>query len=421
MITSTLEELIESCDTGTWGDEPTDLAKGDPVLRSSNIQNYRLDLSDYALREIPTKDRVKKKLINGDIIVTASSGSPELIGKCALFSQPSDGIDYFFSNFTLRVRPNKKKLDSRFLYYWLASDRGRAYLKGANDTTSGLRNLKKQIYLRQPIPLPPLEEQRRIAEVLDRADALRQKRRLALQKLDTLLQSVFLEMFGDVKTNPQGWKRCLLGSICDVGSSKRVFVDELVETGIPFYRGTEIGHLGSGQPISPSLFITKEHYEILKAHSGVPKRGDLLLPSICPDGRIYLVQDDKPFYFKDGRVLWIKVDSSRINSIFLRYHLKQLFLANYSRIASGTTFAELKIFSLKELAVHVPPLEQQVMFAATFEAISKIRRGLASSQQTAEELFDSLQRRAFQGELFKTSMRSAGFEPKTLVAEGDGY
>lgn len=293
----------------------------------------------------------------------------------------------------------KPKVDSDYLYHILSSD---LVFKQFEQLAAGttVKNINISIAKSVELPLPPLAEQKRIAEVLDKADALREKRRLALQKLDTLLQSVFLEMFGDPVKNPKGWKSRRLGSECEVGSSNRVFVDELVETGIPFYRGTEIGKLGNNQLVDPSLFITKEHYERLKIQSGVPQIGDLLLPSICPDGRIYLVRDDNPFYFKDGRVLWIKMDRSEINSFFLKYHLKQLFFVNYPKIASGTTFAELKIFALKDLDIHIPPIDLQNKFADFVKAQNTLLNRLNDSMNCFEKLFQSLQQRAFQGELF---------------------
>ncbi|MGI8670386.1 MAG: restriction endonuclease subunit S, partial [Aridibacter sp.] len=194
MKTVKLKDVAISCDSGTWGDEVSENIVGNPVLRSSNITDFKLKLADFAWRQIPEKDIERKKLQNGDIIITASSGSSHLIGKCAYFTQPKDKYDYYFSNFTLRLRGDSEKINPKFLFYWLISNQARSYLQGADNTTSGLRNLNKTIYLDQPVPLPPLPEQKRIAEVLDKADALREKRRLALQKLDTLLQSVFLEM-----------------------------------------------------------------------------------------------------------------------------------------------------------------------------------------------------------------------------------
>lgn len=83
------------------------------------------------------------------------------------------------------------------------------------------------------------------------------------------------------------------------------------------------------------------------------------MPSICPDGRIWVVNTEKPFYFKDGRVLWVHAIDDSYNPVFLLYTLKDRIMSDYSSIASGTTFAELKIFALKECHVFDVPLELQ--------------------------------------------------------------
>jgi type I restriction enzyme S subunit len=176
-------------------------------------------------------------------------------------------------------------------------------------------------------------------------------------------------------------------------------VDELVDTGVPFYRGTEIGQLAEGQIVQPRLFITQEHFKRLEAQTGRPRKGDLLLPSICPDGRIYVVKDEKPFYFKDARVLWIKVDGNRIDGVYLKHYLKQLFLTNYPKIASGTTFAELKIVVLQNLDIHAAPLVLQRRFAAIVESIERQKDCYDRQRAQLDNLFSSLQHRAFAGAL----------------------
>lgn len=152
--------------------------------------------------------------------------------------------------------------------------------------------------------------------------------------------------------------------IAEVGSSKRVFVEELQDSGIPFYRGTEVGALAEGKEISPELFITEQHYTELCEATGAPQIGDLLMPSICPDGRIWIVNTDEPFYFKDGRVLWVHAIDRSYDPVFLLYTLKDRIMTDYSSIASGTTFAELKIFALKQCSIFDVPLALQHHFAA---------------------------------------------------------
>lgn len=171
-------------------------------------------------------------------------------------------------------------------------------------------------------------------------------------------------MFGDCLINPKGWKSKCLEDIAEVGSSKRVFIEELKESGIPFYRGTEVGALAEGKNVVPELFITEEHYKALCEATGTPQIGDLLMPSICPDGRIWVVNTNSPFYFKDGRVLWVHSIDSSYNSVFLLYTLKNRIITDYSSIASGTTFAELKIFALKKCKIFDVPLKLQNQFAS---------------------------------------------------------
>lgn len=206
-------------------------------------------------------------------------------------------------------------------------------------------------------------------------------------------------MFGDAVKNPKGWDTVKLGDLCGVGSSKRVFVSEFVEEGIPFYRGTEVGQLATGENIKPKLHISEDHYHSLVQHSGKPEIGDLLLPSICHDGRIWRVDTNEPFYFKDGRVLWIKSHDTKINGDYLRNHLRNLFLHNYHSIASGTTFAELKIVNLKNLPLLNPPMDLQVEFADRISAAEAQRSEFENSKLAFDALFGTLQNRAFRGEL----------------------
>src|SRR5690606_6234055 len=276
-------------------------------------------------------------------------------------------------------------LNSNYLFW---------YLRSINDiiksqrTGATIPHVNGNALKELEIPLPPLHIQEKIAEILDKADELRRKDQELQDKYDQLAQAIFIDMFGDPVKNEKGWEVKKLEEVTEIGSSRRVFVEELVEKGIPFYRGTEIGELATNNSVTPSLFISKEHYDKLKIESGVPKKGDLLLPSICPDGRIWVVDNEKEFYYKDGRVLHIKINSSKINSVYLRNHLKYLFLRNYNKIASGTTFAELKIFILKNIEIQLPPQALQEEFAKKIEIIHQLKA--QTNAEKSEELFQSL-------------------------------
>lgn len=215
-------------------------------------------------------------------------------------------------------------------------------------------------------------------------------RKQQLAKLDELVKARFVEMFGDCLTNPKGWRTRCLEEIAEVGSSKRVFVEELQENGIPFYRGTEVGALAEGRQIIPELFITEKHYTELCEATGAPQIGDLLMPSICPDGRIWVVDTDKPFYFKDGRVLWVHAIDSSYDAVFLLYTLKDRIMTDYNSIASGTTFAELKIFALKKCQIFDVPVMLQNEFAAFVKQTNKSKLTIQQSLDKLEVLKKSL-------------------------------
>lgn len=230
----------------------------------------------------------------------------------------------------------------------------------------------------------------KIVSELSKIQSIISVRQQQLQKLDELVKSRFVELFGDCVLNSKGWKTKRLGDIAEVGSSKRVFVEDLKESGIPFYRGTEIGALAEGKTVTPELFISKEHYAELCIATGAPNIGDLLMPSICPDGRIWVVNTEKPFYFKDGRVLWVHAIDDSYNPVFLLYTLKDRIMSDYSSIASGTTFAELKIFALKECHVFDVPLELQNQFAAFVNQTDKSKVAIQKALDEAQLLFDEV-------------------------------
>ena len=231
------------------------------------------------------------------------------------------------------------------------------------------------------IPLPEIGKQIEYANSFKKVEKLIYTRQYQLQKLDELVKARFVEMFGDCVLNTKSWNTKRLGDIAEVGSSKRVFVEDLKEKGIPFYRGTEIGALAEGKTVVPELFISEEHYSELCKATGFPQVGDFLMPSICPDGRIWIVNTSEPFYFKDGRVLWVHAINNSYNPVFLLHTLKDRIMTDYSSIASGTTFAELKIFALKECRIFDVPLELQNQFAAFVHQVDKSKavEGLYSS------------------------------------------
>ena len=143
------------------------------------------------------------------------------------------------------------QLESSYLYRWFSSVEIQRRLRSFANQTTNISNLNHKKTLELQIPLPPLAEQKRIAGILDAADALRAKRREALAQLDTLLQSTFLDMFGDPVTNPMGWEVRSLGDLAVKKPNNGVFrrnheYSESLDSGLPvvwiveLFRGNRI-------------------------------------------------------------------------------------------------------------------------------------------------------------------------------------
>ena len=309
------------------------------------------------------------------------------IGKTAITSEP------MYSNEAIMSFRDRKlvQLLPEYIYYLLLS---KNWDDGTNKAVMG-KTLNKATLSKVKVNIHSMQEQQEIVYVLNQATALIELHQQQLQKLDELVKARFVEMFGDCVLNTKSWNTKRLGDIAEVGSSKRVFVEDLKEKGIPFYRGTEIGALAEGKTVVPELFISEEHYSELCKATGFPQVGDFLMPSICPDGRIWIVNTSEPFYFKDGRVLWVHAINNSYNPVFLLHTLKDRIMTDYSSIASGTTFAELKIFALKECRIFDVPLELQNQFAAFVHQVDKSKVAVQKSLDKAQLLFDSLMQQYF--------------------------
>lgn len=351
---------------------------GLPIIRIQDLTGNTYDLGYY-----DGKYPERIEINNGDILISWSASLGVYVwnrGKALL------------NQHIFKVVFNKVEINKRYFVYAVQFK-----LKEMEAKTHGatMKHIVKKDFDSTLIPYPSLKEQSRIAEIIDSIAKSINMRQKQLQKLDDLVKARFVELFGDCVLNTKRWNTRRLGDIAEVGSSKRVFVEELRESGIPFFRGTEIGALAEGKSIKPELFISENHYKELCSATGTPNMGDLLMPSICPDGRIWVVNTTDPFYFKDGRVLWVhKIDRS-YNSIFLLYTLKDRIMTDYSSIASGTTFAELKIFALKECRIFDAPLELQEQFAAFVTQADKSKAAVQKALDEAQLLFDSLMQKYF--------------------------
>jgi type I restriction enzyme S subunit len=181
------------------------------------------------------------------------------------------------------------------------------------------------------------------------------------------------------------WQETKLGELVDIGSSKRIFYEDYVIAGVPFYRSKEVIEKHNGNDITTDLFITKEKFEQIKGKYGAPQAGDLLLTSVGTLGIPYIVEEGEEFYFKDGNLTWFKNYKSNLHNKFLYYWIISSVGKNALDMMSiGSTQAALTIQGLKNLDFDLPPIEEQKAIASVLSSLDD-KIGLLYRQNTTLE------------------------------------
>lgn len=299
------------------------------------------------------------------------------------------------------VRPRPERLDGGYLFHWVRSPRFVSDMARLA-TGASYPAVSDRIVFDSKLPLPPLPEQQRIAAILDKADALRAKRRAALAQLDTLTQSIFLDMFGDPATNPKGWPK---PSLLEMLATAEVFVDgDWVESKDQDPEGEvrliQLADVGDGVYLDKSArFLTKQTALRLKC---TPLRvGDILVARMPdPLGRACLFPGDQREAVTVVDVCIIRPGAGGPNPVWLMCCINTPgFRSLIAREATGTTRERISRGNLSRLRIISPPQELQESFVRQHEALHRLRLGYGASYIELETLFASLQHRAFLGEL----------------------
>jgi len=211
-----------------------------------------------------------------------------------------------------------------------------------------------------------------------------------------LFEAVLREIFSN---RQDSWKEKSLEELGQITSSKRIYKNEYVKEGVPFYRIKEVKELAHDKEISIELYISDIRYKEIKEVFGVPLEGDLLMTAVGTIGEIYIVKKDDKFYFKDGNVLWFK-DFESIDPYFLKFALSA-FVEKIKKLSIGAAYNALTIEKIEKHKILIPPLSEQRAIIEKLEALSaetKRLEGIYQSKLAAlEELKKSVLAKAFEG------------------------
>jgi type I restriction enzyme, S subunit len=384
-----LSELIDAQPGFACGHDAPD---GVFQFRMNNVRSDgSLDFSKK--RRVPkgTPKLDRFLLRPGDVLFNATN-SPELVGKTGFF--PGHIEPAVFSNHFLRLRPRVAQLEGRFLARWLNQQFDWRVFQGMCRQWVNQATVNRDSLLGLRIPLPSLPEQRRIAEVLDRADALRAKRRAALALLDTLTQAIFLDMFGDPVANSRAWPR------------KRIVEIATVVTGntpsraVPEYFGDAIEWIKSDN-------INTPHYYLTRADEGLSESGKAVARTAPPMAILVTCIAGTPECIGNAAMTDREVAfNQQINAVIAHasnpHFLYAQLLVGKRLIQRASTSSMKGMVSksrFEQVELIAPPLPTQNEFEKRIVAVQGIQAAQLVSLASLDALFASLQHRAFRGEL----------------------
>ena len=303
-------------------------------------------------------------------------------------------------NQDLRVAYPHQNLDRRYLLWFIISNARLIESLGSGATVKGI-TLDKLRDLQ--IPLPPLAEQKRIAAILDKADAIRRKLQQSLRLSDDFLRSVFLDMFGDPEGN--GWEIKTIedvlaprkGAIRTGPFGSNLLHSEFVAEGIAVL-GIDNAVQNKFAPGKPR-FITEEKYQSLKHYTVHP--GDVLITIMGTCGRCAIVPDNIPTAINTKHLCCISLDRKKclpefLHSYFLLHPMAKSYLA---QTAKGAIMDGLSGGVIKRMPIPEVPMPLQKQYAKLVKNRTALVDRLTHQLAESENLFSSLQQRAFRGEL----------------------
>lgn len=362
-------------------------------MRTKNVQSD-LDTTDVWSVDRRFVKRPDQYLRAGDTLVS-SANSWNLVGKCSWI--PALEYRATFGGFVSVLRAANPALDSRYLYRWFSSSRMQATIRSFGRQTTNISNLDIRRCLHLDIPLPSIEEQQRIASVLDQLDALRVKRRGAIAQIDELTQSIFLDMFGDPVSNPGGWPAYSMLDCCSPysGGTPSKSNSEYWEGRLPWFspkdlKATDlfdsIDHISEAVPRSTTLKLLPKDTVVIVV------RG-MILAHTVPIGVLRVPatinQDLKALIPRES------IDPQFLAACLRAQH--EFILQQVSTAAHGTK--RLDSEALARIQILVPPVPLQQEFARRVGVVERLKHSHCSHLAELDALFASLQSRAFRGAL----------------------
>lgn len=372
---------------------------GIPVIRGSNLAGEECRFIDdrFVYVSVEKADELSRNTARpGDMIFTqrGTLGQVAVIPRVARFDR------YIVSQSQMRVRVREDQFLPRFLYWYYRSPGATRYLESRTLAT-GVPHINLGILKEFPVRAPELPEQRRIAAILDEADALRRKRREALALLDDLLRATFLDMFGDPVTNPRGWETVKLGDLITDGPTNGLY-----RPASEYGRGTPIVRIDSFYDgrIANVAALKRVQIDAASVARYEIEEGQLLINRVnSPEhlGKTAIVPRLDEATVFESNMMRLSLDRARVEPGFVVFQMLSPFVRRQiaNRCKDAVNQSSINQDDVRSFELRVPPLADQRRWVAIQHAQREHLTRANESLAAMERAFSSLLHRAFSGGL----------------------
>ena len=348
------------------------------MLSSKNVYDDQITFDDprYLSYEDFMNENKRTQIQEGDVLLTIVG----TVGRTAVVPRLSTNI--CLQRSVAVLRPNIDIISPRFLMYSLQNLRTQIEKEAKGIAQKG-------IYLKQvenlQIKVLPLSEQNCIVKTLGTTDNLISLRKHQLAKLDELVKSRFIELFGD-----KGYSEDTLLNLCNI-IDYRGKTPEKVDSGLPFITAKNIKM--HQMNLEPREYISKETYDKVMVR-GFPKEGDVVFTTEAPLGNVCRIPHFDTEFYIGQRIVTLQTE--KLEPIYLEYALSSDdFKTKYMEKSSGSTVTGIRVRLLEQLTIPVPPIDIQKQFADLVEQTDKSKCEIQQSLEKLETLKKALMQKYF--------------------------
>lgn len=370
--------------------------EGIPITRIETIATGNVNLQKTGYANIQSVKGFEDYLLQTGDILMSHINSEKHLGKVAIFEDEKEVIHGMN---LLCLRP-RSSLNSKFALLFFRSPLFRNQIfritkKSVNQASFTVAALKKQ-----KIPLPPLEIQKRIVALLDKAQELIDKRKEQITLMDQLIQSLFYDMFGDPVTNPMGWDKKVVMAISQVIQigpfGSLLHQKDYVEGGVPLINPMHI----QNSKVVPNYSFSITNERLIELSKYVVRTNDLIMGRRGEMGRCAIITNNEDGFLCGTGSLFIRPQIKMISPKYLLFVLScEPMKKKLEGFSLGATMPNLNRKIIDNLEIPVPPIEMQNTFVEHIQKIETQKEAMATSLKELKNNFNSLMQRAFKGEL----------------------